>query len=69
MAKGDNIHEGLIDCAVQIIDITSKTLKFSAGKHMACQLMQSGTSHALNYDDLYRIVIDRVKTAIEKSDK
>ncbi len=49
MAKGDDIQERLINFAVRIIDITSKTPKSPAGKHIAGQLMRSGTSPAPNY--------------------
>jgi len=49
MAKGDDIQERLIDYAVDIIEITSKLPKTTAGKHIAGQLMRSGTSPAPNY--------------------
>jgi four helix bundle protein len=49
MAKGDDIQERLIDFAVDIIEITSKLPKTPAGKHIAGQLLRSGTSPAPNY--------------------
>ena len=49
MAKGDDIQERLIDFAVLIIDISAKLPKTSAGKHIADQIMRSGTSPAPNY--------------------
>ena len=49
MAKGDDIQERLIDFAVKIIDITSKLPKSSARRHIADQIMRSGTSPAPNY--------------------
>jgi four helix bundle protein len=49
MAKGDDIQERLINFAVDIIGITSKFPKTNAGKHIAGQLLRSGTSPAPNY--------------------
>jgi four helix bundle protein len=49
MAKGDDIQERLIDFAVDIIEITSKLPKTAAGRHVAGQLLRSGTSPAPNY--------------------
>jgi four helix bundle protein len=49
MAKGDDIQERLINFAVDIIEITSKLPKTIAGKHIAGQLLRSGTSPAPNY--------------------
>jgi four helix bundle protein len=49
MAKGDNIQERLINFAVEIIGMTSKLPKTIAGKHIAVQLLRSGTSPAPNY--------------------
>jgi len=49
MAKGDDIQERLIDFAVSIIQLTTKLPKFSAGKHIAGQILRSGTSPAPNY--------------------
>ena len=49
MAKGDDIQKRLIDFAVSIIQLTTKLPKDSAGKHIAGQLLRSGTSPAPNY--------------------
>ena len=49
MAKGDDIQERLINFAVNIIEFTGKLPNSSAGKHIANQLMRSGTSSAPNY--------------------
>ena len=49
MAKGDDIQERLIDFAVSIIQLSTKLPKSSAGKHIAGQILRSGTSPAPNY--------------------
>ena len=49
MAKGDDIQKRLIDFAVNIINLSSKLPKSSAGKHIAGQILRSGTSPAPNY--------------------
>jgi four helix bundle protein len=49
MAKGDNIQEWLINFAVQIIKLTSKLPNTPAGRHVAGQILRSGTSPAPNY--------------------
>lgn len=49
MAKGDDIQDRLIDFAVEVIEITSKLPKNPAGRHIAGQLLRSGTSPAPNY--------------------
>jgi four helix bundle protein len=49
MAKGDDIQERLIDFAASIIQLTTKLPKSSAGKHIAGQILRSGTSPAANY--------------------
>lgn len=49
MAKGDDIQERLVDFAVAIIDLTAKLPRISAGRHVARQLLRSGTSPAPNY--------------------
>ena len=49
MAKGDNIQERLIDFAVSIIRLTSKLPRTISGRHVAGQLLRSGTSPAPNY--------------------
>jgi four helix bundle protein len=49
MIKGDDIHERLINFAVDIIALTAKYPKTIEGKHIAGQLLRSGTSPAPNY--------------------
>jgi four helix bundle protein len=49
MAKGDDIQERLINFAVNIIQLTTKLSKSSAEKHVANQILRSGTSPAPNY--------------------
>jgi four helix bundle protein len=49
MAKGDDIQERFIAFAVNIIHLTSQLPKTPAGKHIAGQLLRSGTSPAPNY--------------------
>ncbi len=49
MAKGDDIQERLIDFAVSVIQLTTKLPKSSIGKHIAGQILRSGTSPAPNY--------------------
>ncbi len=51
MAKGDDIQERLINFAVQIIKLSSKLPKTPAGKHVAGQILRSGTSPAPNYGE------------------
>jgi four helix bundle protein len=51
MAKGDDIQGRLIDFAVEIIELTSKLPKTPAGKHVAGQVLRSGTSPAPNYGE------------------
>jgi four helix bundle protein len=49
MAKGDDIQDRLINFAVDIIGLTAKLPLTAAGKHIAGQLLRSGTSPAPNY--------------------
>lgn len=49
MAKGDNIEERLIDFAVRIIKLTESLPDSLTGKHIAGQLLRSGTSPAAHY--------------------
>ena len=49
MAKGDDIQKRLIDFAVLIIHLSSKLRKSAASKHVAGQILRSGTSPAPNY--------------------
>ncbi len=51
MAKGDDIQERLVEFAVRIIKLCSLLPKTDAGKHIAGQLLRSGTSPASNYGE------------------
>jgi four helix bundle protein len=51
VAKGDDIQERLIDFASDVIQFTSRLPKTPAGKHIASQLLRSGTSPAPNYSE------------------
>jgi len=49
MAKGDDLEERLIDFAVRIVNLCDKLPRSYAGKHMAGQLLRSGTAPAAHY--------------------
>ncbi|MBL7161583.1 MAG: four helix bundle protein [Anaerolineales bacterium] len=49
MAKGDDIEERLIGFAVETIKISNDLPKTPAGKHIANQLLRSGTAPAAHY--------------------
>ena len=49
--KADEIEERLIDFAVRIIKLSSRLPKTSAGRHIAGQILKSGTSPAPNYGE------------------
>ena len=49
MAKGDDLEQRLIDFAVAIIRLCDKLPNTLAGRHVAGQLLRSGTSPAPNY--------------------
>jgi len=51
MAKGDDIQERLIDFAVRIIKLSAQLPKTPAGKHVAVQILRSGTAPAPNYGE------------------
>jgi len=48
-ANADNLEERLIDFAVRVIKVADKLPKTQVGKHIAGQLLRSGTSPAPNY--------------------
>src|SRR6266446_136887 len=50
-SKGAELEERLIDFAVRIIKLTSRLPKTPAGKHIAGQILRSGTSPAPNYGE------------------
>ena len=49
MARGGDLEQRLIDFAVAIIKLCDKLPGTLAGRHMAGQLLRSGTSPAPNY--------------------
>ena len=49
MAKGDDIQERLINLAVIIMRICDQLPDTSAGRHIANQLLRSGTAPAAHY--------------------
>jgi len=49
MAKGDDIEERLIDFAVRIVAVSKHLFASETGKHIASQILRSGTSPAANY--------------------
>jgi four helix bundle protein len=51
MAKGDDIQERLINLAVSVIKLCEEFPNTAAGKHLAGQLLRSGTSSAFNYGE------------------
>ncbi len=51
MAKGDDIQERLIDFAVAILQFCAELPKTQAGRHIAGQILRSGTSSAPNYGE------------------
>jgi four helix bundle protein len=50
-SKADELEERLIDFAVRIIKLTSGLPKTNAEKHIAGQILRSGTSPAPNYGE------------------
>jgi four helix bundle protein len=71
MAKGDDIQERLIDFAVDIIELTSRLPKTPAGRHVASQLVRSGTAPAPNYAEArgaesYNDFVHKLKVALKE---
>jgi four helix bundle protein len=50
-SKADELEERLIDFAVRIVKLSAALPKTSAGKHIAGQILRSGTSPAPNYGE------------------
>ncbi|HYW71123.1 MAG TPA: four helix bundle protein [Pyrinomonadaceae bacterium] len=50
-SQADILEERLIDFAVRIIRLSSKLPKTAAGRHIAGQILRSGTSPAPNYGE------------------
>jgi four helix bundle protein len=49
MAKGDDLQERMIDFAVQIIRLCDQLPRSYVGRHLANQLLRSGSSPAAHY--------------------
>jgi four helix bundle protein len=49
--KKFDLHERLIDFAVQIINITDNVKTTKAGNHLLGQIVRSGTAPSLNYSE------------------
>ena len=50
-SRADKLEERLIDFAVRIVNLSANLPKTPAGKHIAGQIMRSGTSPAPNYGE------------------
>ena len=51
MAKGDDLEDRLIDFAVQVIEISERLPDTRAGRHVAGQMLRSGTAAAPHYGE------------------
>jgi four helix bundle protein len=51
LSRADVLEERLIEFAVRIIRISTNLPKTNAGKHIAAQILRSGTSPAPNYGE------------------
>src|SRR5712692_5117635 len=50
-SQADELEERLIDFAVRIVKLSARLPKTAAGRHIAGQIMRSGTSPAPNYGE------------------
>ena len=50
-AKADELEDRLIDFAVRVVKLSANLPKAPAGKHIAGQILRSGTSPAPNYGE------------------
>ena len=50
-SKADELEERLIDFAVRIVKLSANLPKTAAGRHIAGQILRSGTSPAPNYGE------------------
>src|SRR6266481_9888177 len=50
-SRADQLEERLIDFAVRIVKLSARLPKTSAGRHIAGQILRSGTSPAPNYGE------------------
>ena len=49
--RADELEERLIDFAVRIVRLSARLPKTAAGRHIAAQILRSGTSPAPNYGE------------------
>lgn len=54
MARGDDIEERMIDFAVRVVKLCDSLPKRASARHIADQLLRSGTSPAANYAEARR---------------
>ena len=50
-ARADELEQRLINFAVRIINLSARLPKTPAGRHIAAQILRSGTSPAPNYGE------------------
>ena len=50
-SRADDLEERLIDFSVRIVNLSTNLPKTPAGKHIAGQILRSGTSPAPNYGE------------------
>ena len=50
-AKADDLEQRLIEFGVRIINLSARLPRTAAGKHIASQILRSGTSPAPNYGE------------------
>src|SRR5438093_9912100 len=50
-SKADDLEDRLVDFAVRIIHLAGKIPKTPSGRHVATQILKSGTSPAPNYGE------------------
>jgi four helix bundle protein len=50
-SQADDLEERLVDFAMRIVRLSSGLPKTPSGKHIAGQILRSGTSPAPNYDE------------------
>src|SRR5437588_12382422 len=50
-SRADELEERLIDFAVRIVKLSARLPKTTAGRHIAGQVLRSGTSPAPNYGE------------------
>jgi four helix bundle protein len=50
-SRADELEERLIDFAVRVVNLSANLPRTPAGKHIAGQIMRSGTSPAPNYGE------------------